>query len=106
TMQTNRRFWVIFALFLFAVGLFAAMWVASPAQAGIRALPARQAPNPVPSCGPQFFAQNTPNSGTTDNALTGVASLAPNDSWAVGFYTNTSGVAQSLIEHWDGSVWS
>jgi hypothetical protein len=53
-----------------------------------------------------WLLQTTQNVGSTDNALTGVSALASNDAWAAGFYTNTSGVTQTLIEHWNGNAWS
>jgi hypothetical protein len=106
-MPSNRRFVLLIGLLLLTVGVVAVgMVAASSAQAADGTIAMREAPNPVPSCGPQFFAQTTANSGTTDNALTGVAALAFNDAWAVGYYTDTGGVGQMLIEHWNGSAWS
>ena len=60
----------------------------------------------TPTCGPAWQADSSPNIGTGDNALNGVAALTPTDLWAVGTYTNTTGLAQTLIEHWNGSSWS
>src|SRR5207249_1337621 len=37
--------------------------------------------------------------------LNGVAAVATNDVWAVGYYLN-GGVNQTLTEHWNGSAWS
>lgn len=37
--------------------------------------------------------------------LTGVAAIASNDVWAVG-YSLTQNIQQSVIEHWNGSSWS
>jgi hypothetical protein len=45
----------------------------------------------------------TPNFGSTDSILSGVAGCSSNDVWAVGS-AKTSRF--SLIEHWDGSQWS
>jgi hypothetical protein len=48
-----------------------------------------------------------PNPGTGNNELYGIAAVNANDVWAVGHYQNgASGVAQTLIEHWDGGVWT
>ncbi|HLJ35686.1 MAG TPA: hypothetical protein VKU38_18670 [Ktedonobacteraceae bacterium] len=48
----------------------------------------------------------SPNVGSNFNALSGVKAITANNVWAVGdvydFHTN---VDQTLIEHWDGSVW-
>jgi plastocyanin len=51
----------------------------------------------------------SPNRGTPDsNDLLGVAAVARDDVWAVGFTTGfTMGQGKSaLIEHWDGTRWS
>jgi hypothetical protein len=40
------------------------------------------------------------------NELRGVVALAPNDVWAVGWYYGPFFRAHTLIEHWDGSLWS
>ncbi|HST03342.1 MAG TPA: S-layer homology domain-containing protein [Chloroflexia bacterium] len=49
-----------------------------------------------------------PNVGTADNVLDGVAAVAADDAWAVGYYHNQNmgDVDRTLILHWDGSVWS
>ena len=44
-----------------------------------------------------------PGSG---GGLLSVAAVAANDVWAVGRFAATNGIIQSLVEHWDGSVWS
>ncbi|HVF98963.1 MAG TPA: S-layer homology domain-containing protein [Chloroflexia bacterium] len=41
-----------------------------------------------------------------DNYLTSIDAVAPDDVWAVGYYFNDVAVAQTLIQHWDGSTWS
>ena len=46
-----------------------------------------------------------PSPGTADNELNGVTVLSACDAWAVGT-TRSSGVCQTLIEHWDGSSWT
>jgi outer membrane protein assembly factor BamB len=46
----------------------------------------------------------SPNVGSGDNTLLGVATFATGDVWAVGAFRN-AGVSQTLIEHWDGSAW-
>jgi hypothetical protein len=48
---------------------------------------------------------NSPNVGSHDNILYGVACASAKDCWAVGAYANTSG-SQTLIEHYDGTSWS
>jgi len=48
----------------------------------------------------------SPNVGTGANALFGVAAVSASDVWAVGHYTNTSNVLQTLIEQWAGTSWS
>ncbi|HET9342332.1 MAG TPA: hypothetical protein VFO25_05425 [Candidatus Eremiobacteraceae bacterium] len=48
----------------------------------------------------------SPNVGSGSNELNGVAARSSSDVWAVGAYVDSSGVEQTLTEHWDGSVWS
>ena len=46
---------------------------------------------------------------TSSNLLTGVAAVAGNNVWAVGYTITTDGTNQpdkTLIEHWNGSAWS
>lgn len=40
------------------------------------------------------------------NALAGVATLSPNNVWAVGAFAPSAGVYQTLVEHWDGATWA
>ncbi|HET7244403.1 MAG TPA: hypothetical protein VFJ07_06155 [Streptosporangiaceae bacterium] len=47
-----------------------------------------------------------PSPGSVDNLLEGVAVLTPCDAWAVGSDTGSSGLSQTLTEHWDGSAWT
>jgi hypothetical protein len=49
---------------------------------------------------------SSPNVGTGDNELNGLASVGANDVWVAGYYISSSNVAQTLLEHWDGSAWS
>ena len=50
----------------------------------------------------------TPNlsGSSTHNELTGVATIAPTDAWAVGSATDYSPGGHALTYHWDGSAWS
>jgi predicted SnoaL-like aldol condensation-catalyzing enzyme len=52
--------------------------------------------------GLQWTQIPSPNGdGSSQNALTGIAVIAANDIWAVGYTDN-----QTLTEHWDGFQWS
>jgi hypothetical protein len=51
----------------------------------------------------------SPNVGTGNNVLTGVAAHAANDVWAVGYDDDHSGsipVRKTVWMHWDGTHWS
>ena len=49
----------------------------------------------------------SPNVGTGDNHLQGVTAITASDAWAVGYSTaDNVSLAQVLIEHWDGTLWS
>ncbi len=57
--------------------------------------------------GTAWSVVTSPNNGTSDNKLLGVAAVSATNAWAVGFGIPTGGApAQSLAEHWDGSTWS
>ena len=46
---------------------------------------------------------------TTDDYLHATSAISANNVWAVGDYIPTnskSGVAQTMIEHWNGTLWS
>jgi hypothetical protein len=49
----------------------------------------------------------SPNSGTGENILSGVAATSGSDIWAVGTRQSTPGAARrTLVEHYDGHQWS
>jgi len=48
----------------------------------------------------------SPNPGGGDNELHGIAAIAANDIWAVGYSVTTGGIYQTLTEHWNGVQWS
>jgi subtilase family serine protease len=48
----------------------------------------------------------TPSDQYQDPQLYGVAAVSANDVWAVGSYSNSSGVVQTLIEQWNGTSWN
>jgi hypothetical protein len=37
--------------------------------------------------------------------ISGVAALAPNNVWGVGYYYGSAGES-TLVDHWDGTTWS
>ena len=56
--------------------------------------------------GTQWSRVPTPNAGhPAGGTLWGLAALAPDDVWAVGAF-GQGAPGRTLIEHWDGSVWS
>lgn len=41
------------------------------------------------------------------NVLNGITALSANNNWAVGYFINaSSGIYQTLTEHWNGAVWN
>jgi hypothetical protein len=48
----------------------------------------------------------SPNQGSGNNELHGVASVSGNDVWAVGEADNSLGNNEPLTMHWDGTAWS
>jgi hypothetical protein len=56
--------------------------------------------------GSSWSTVTSPNPGSEDQ-LNSVAVVSASDVWAVGQYVNVnSGAFQTLIEHWNGSIWS
>jgi hypothetical protein len=49
---------------------------------------------------------SSPNVGDKQNFLSDVAAVSSTDIWAVGYYHFLTGPYQTLILHWNGSVWS
>ena len=47
----------------------------------------------------------SPNPSTVNNELLGIAAPSAKDAWAVGQYADSSNKFQTLILHWNGSVW-
>ena len=48
----------------------------------------------------------SPNNGSNGSFLQGLAAVAPDDIWAVGYYVDDNFVNQTLVEHWDGASWT
>ena len=64
------------------------------------ARPSMSSTNSALSCGPWQFV-SSPNVGTGNNRLEGVAAVSAKDVWAVGV-----GPGGTLTEHWNGTQWS
>ena len=47
-----------------------------------------------------------PNVGLNENSLLGVSELSSGHAWAVGYFVNATYQQQTLVEHFDGTVWS
>ena len=57
--------------------------------------------------GTEWSIVTTPNiPGSTSDVLFDVSARAANDIWAVGTYTGSGGVPQTLILRWNGTQWS
>ena len=56
--------------------------------------------------GVQWSIVSSPNLGSGHNQLDGVAVIAANDAWAVGFTGSYPGPFQTLALHWNGVQWS
>ena len=44
--------------------------------------------------------------GPADSFLLAVSAVSRSSAWAVGAYTGTGGLLQTLIEHWNGTTWT
>ena len=56
--------------------------------------------------GQQWSVIPSPNVGTHNNRLHGVAAISATDVWAVGEFLDPNGTAHSVIEHWNGQRWT
>ena len=56
--------------------------------------------------GSSWSVVTSANPGSIYNTLYGVTAISAANVWAVGYYVNTTGVTQTLIEHWNGTSWS
>ncbi|HET9919698.1 MAG TPA: zf-HC2 domain-containing protein [Ktedonobacteraceae bacterium] len=58
--------------------------------------------------GKQWSIIPSPNPGVSRNELRSITAITPNDIWAAGLsaYGNSATLAQTLVEHWNGSRWS
>ena len=56
--------------------------------------------------GTKWSVVKSPNNGSFNNTLGGVAVNSASDIWTVGAYANSNGVYQTLSEHWNGTKWS
>ncbi len=57
--------------------------------------------------GTSWSVTSSPNQGSSDNLLNGVSCVTSTSCMAVGdYYNNNSSVSQTLVETWDGTLWS
>ncbi len=79
---------------------------AAPKSQGSGAPPIAGAPG-SPDCNAIWSVVSSPDPGTGNNYLTGVAAISASDVWAVGeYYDNIPGDETPLLLHWNGTVWS
>ncbi len=58
------------------------------------------------SCASAWTTVPSPNVGPGSNRFYAITARAPDDIWAVGTYSTTNDLLQTLTVHWDGSAWS
>jgi hypothetical protein len=66
---------------------------------------ATPSPTPMPPCAGQWGTVAVPGAAP-GSQINGLATIAQNDAWAAGYVTNAQGVEQTLMLHWDGSLWN
>ncbi|HST04829.1 MAG TPA: S-layer homology domain-containing protein [Chloroflexia bacterium] len=91
------------ALSLFSVFASASAPVSAPALPKVLPTAIANGPSGVSECGPPWQVVASPELTSTAE-LHDVVALSDNDVWAVGFSPN--GHSSTLVEHWDGSMWS
>src|SRR5437764_128041 len=60
----------------------------------------------TPPCGLAWNITNSPNPGPNNNSVNGIAAVSANNVWAVGSYSNASGMYTSFVLHWNGTAWA
>ena len=99
-MKVTHRAPLLIALFAGALLLVAALTQRTAAAALASQV------SPSGGCGTAWNFVPSPSAASADNSLAGVGGSSATDVWAAGFYTGTNGIAQTLIEHWNGTAWS
>ena len=56
--------------------------------------------------GIQWVIMNVPTPGASGAYLRGVGGVSGTDVWAAGYWITTSGLSNTLIEHYDGTSWT
>ncbi len=56
--------------------------------------------------GTTWSAVTSANPGSIYDTLYSITAISTNNVWAVGYYVNTPGITQTLVEHWNGTSWS
>ncbi len=103
-MHVYRRLLLAFGCLI--VGTLGLLVMVAFARTTEASAPSASLPRAAATCVPYWSAVATQNVDTNDNVLAGVAVNYPTDVWAVGYYTDTGGVGQAMIQHYDGSTWS
>lgn len=115
-MKGQLLLWVAILLFLLMASASVATTGNAPSDLSTRAakpVGATSSPTsttPLPptatsTCVPLWDEVPSPNIGTGSNFLNGIASIAPDDIWAVGYYTATDGISRTLTLRWNGQQW-
>jgi hypothetical protein len=116
----RRRFAGVVGLLAGSVIVVAFLGIVTAPAGAVQTSAPRRHPSPTPSptaspspssssgggTGCQFTVVPSPNVGAQDNSLNDVAVVSADDVWAVGQYTTADFVVHTLIQHWNGSVWS
>ena len=61
--------------------------------------------SPISAATCQSWGAQPPSVGTYGNDLLAVTVLSPCDGWAVGYRSDGSLTAETLVEHWNGTTW-
>jgi hypothetical protein len=97
----------LLALLIVCLGLSPKVQAASPPpDGGYQSFNTAEEQNVLSSpAGGGWSVVPSPNTGSPNNYLFGVAAIASNDVWAVGAYGVLGTTAKQVIEHWDGTRW-
>jgi hypothetical protein len=96
---------LVFPALMMAGWIFMGSASAAPGAAA-PAHPLGPSPAPTQGCGVAWKVVDSPDLGAGNSGLYAVDAVSAQDVWAVGYFTTTGYVYQTLIEHFDGSQWS
>lgn len=107
-MEMRPQHWLTISLTILYGLLLPMLWPASLDAAPLATASRTATVSASTSTCPSAFgwrAVSSPNPGTADNEIHGLAAISSHDVWAVGWQQTVTDI-HTLAEHWNGTAWS